>query len=218
MAKTSAPLLGFGASGSIADTLVYASWRGVPYARRHVIPSNPQTSAQSETRNIFRTLSQLWKLLPSAAVAPWNAFATGRQFLGVNAYTGQNMRVLRKPTAATDFDLLIGSPGARGGLAPSSIDTAEVTTQITVTLGIPTPPAGWSVTAVHGIAFINQSPQVDFTGSVHYATDDTDPYALVFTGLTDNEEYVLTAWIEYERPDGLPAYSVSLTTTETPLP
>jgi hypothetical protein len=218
MAKTSAPLLGFGASGSIADTLVYGSWRGVPYARRHVIPANPQTTAQTQTRSIFRTLSQVWKLLPSAAVAPWNTFALGRPFLGVNSFTGQNMKVLRKPTAATDFDLLIGSPGARGGLAPSSIDTAEVTTQITVTLGIPTPPDGWSVEAVHGIAFINQSPQVDFAGTIHYATDDSDPYELVFTGLTDNEEYVLTAWIEYLRPDGLTAYSVSLTTTETPLP
>ena len=33
MAKTTAPLFGFGATGSLAKSIVFASWRGVGYAR-----------------------------------------------------------------------------------------------------------------------------------------------------------------------------------------
>lgn len=216
MAKTSAPLLGFGATGTIADTLVYAQWRGVPYARRYVIPGNPNTTAQQETRNIFRMLSQMWKQLPAGAIAPWNAFATGRSFLGVNAFTGQNLRLLRKPTTATNMSLFLGSPGARGGPAPTGIAVTPGSTQLTVGVTVPTPPAGWAVTGVRGIAFLDQNPQDNFVGPVIYATDDTDPYSLVFTGLTASALYVVSAWIEYARPDGLVAYSLALGGTGTP--
>lgn len=215
MAKTSAPLLSFDASGSVAKTVVYGSWRGVPYARRHVIPGNPNTIAQQETRNIFRMLSQMWKTLPAGAVAPWDAFAVGRPFLGVNQFTGQNLRAFRKPTTQSDMALFIGSPGARGGPAPQGIDLTPAATSIAASLSLPSPPAGWSITATNGIAFPDQDPTDDFIGPVVYDTDPGTGGALDFTGLESTTDYVVAMWIEYERPDGQVAYSISLTDTAT---
>lgn len=211
MAKTSAPLLGFGASGTIADTLVYATWRGVPYARRHVIPGNPNTVPQQQTRNMFRTLSQMWKQLPAGAIAPWNAFATGRPFLGVNAFTGQNVRAMRSPTTQTDMELFIGSPGARGGPAPSDLVLTPGATTMDAAMTIPTPPVGWTITEMQGIIFPDQDPTLDFAGPIQYAFDASSTYELNFTGLDGTTDYIVCAWLEYERPDGQPAYSISLT-------
>jgi hypothetical protein len=207
--------MGFGASGTLGDTLVYSRWRGVPYARRYVIPGNPQTAAQQETRNIFRTLSQLWKQLPAAAVAPWNTFATGRPFLGVNRFTGDNIRVFRKPTTQTDMALFIGSPGARGGPAPSDLQLTGGALSIAAEIATPTLPLGWAITEVQGIAFPDQDPTENFVGPVTYASADTGPYDLDFTGLQAATDYVVAVWIEYARPDGTAAYSISLGAVES---
>lgn len=215
MAKTSAPLLGFGARGTIASTVTYASWRGVGYARERVIPANPRSIAQTQTRDIFRMLSQMWKQLPAGAIAPWNAFATGRPFLGVNQFTGQNLRQFRSPTTQPDMDLFIGSPGARGGPAPTAIALTPGAGTIDATLTLPTPPVGWSITAIAGIAFPNQDPTLNFAGPITFEEDNTGPaYQLEFTGL-DAGDTVVSAWVVYERPDAQVAYSVSLTDTAT---
>lgn len=216
MAKTTAPLLGFGASGGVADTIVYASWRGIPYARRHVVPANPRSTAQTLTRDIFRTLSQMWKSMPSGGVAPWNAFATGRKFLGVNAFTGQNIRVLRDEPPLTSMETFIGSPGANGGLAPTSIGLTPAADQLTAALGLPGVPTGWTLTASGGIAFPDQNPDDLFVGPISYQTDAVSPESLVFTGLTVAAAYVVSCWLIWEKPDGSTAYSVSLTDTGTP--
>lgn len=215
MAKTSAPLLGFGATGTIADTVTYASWRGIPYARRKVTPGNPNTQAQQDTRNIFRTLSQLWRQLPALAVEPWNTFAIGRPFLGVNRFNGDNIRVLRKPTTQTDMALFIGSPGARGGPAISGLDLTGGALSITATVNLPTVPLGWGITGLRGIAFPDQDPTVNFLGPIVSAQDDSDPYSLTFTGLEAATDYVVSVWAEYARPDGMSAFSTSLTGIET---
>lgn len=50
MAKLSAPLFSFGASGQIAKALVYFSWKGLNVVRQHVIPANPKSTAQGIQR------------------------------------------------------------------------------------------------------------------------------------------------------------------------
>src|SRR3546814_12612164 len=84
MAKTTAPLLSFGADGQIAKTMVYSKWKGIPYVRRHVVPANPQTVAQQLTRTTFSQLREMWKIAPAIAQLPWDTFAIGRPFLGLN--------------------------------------------------------------------------------------------------------------------------------------
>lgn len=50
MAKLKGPLFSFGASGAIAKTLTYFSWKGIDVVREYVIPANPNTALQSTHR------------------------------------------------------------------------------------------------------------------------------------------------------------------------
>jgi len=50
MAKLKAPLFSFGASGKLADALVYFAWKGINVVRSYVIPSNPKTTGQVTQR------------------------------------------------------------------------------------------------------------------------------------------------------------------------
>jgi len=53
MAKLTAPLFSFGASGKLADSLVFGSWKGLNIVRKYVIPANPQSDAQVIQRDYF---------------------------------------------------------------------------------------------------------------------------------------------------------------------
>lgn len=59
MAKVSAPLLSFGASGSIANVQTYFPWKGLNCVRKYVIPSNPRTTAQVIQRGYITTVVAL---------------------------------------------------------------------------------------------------------------------------------------------------------------
>jgi hypothetical protein len=50
MAKLTAPLLSFDASGQLAKTLVFFPWKGLKVARQYVVPTNPDTPAQQDQR------------------------------------------------------------------------------------------------------------------------------------------------------------------------
>lgn len=213
MAKTTAPLLSFGASGTIAKTAVFSTWRGVPYARRHVIPANPNSTGQQATRNVFKTMTEAWKVAGALAVAPWNAFATGRPFVGRNAFIGQNVEVLRAEADMTNF---IGSPGARGGLPPNSIALTAGVGEITVDFTNPTAPTGWAITDAIAIAFPDQDPADTFVGPYTEGNDGATPFnQVVLTGL-DTVLHQVRAWLVWSKPDGSVAYSASLADTETP--
>lgn len=52
MAKVTGPLQSFSASGKIANSIVFAAWKGVNYVRQYVVPANPQSSDQGDQRII----------------------------------------------------------------------------------------------------------------------------------------------------------------------
>lgn len=215
MAKTTAPLLSFGADGAIAKTQVYSKWRGVKYARRYVVPANPRTAEQTLTRSAFAQLREMWKVSPELQQAPWDAFATGRPFLGFNKYIGENLRVLRGQTDMTNF---IGSPGARGGLPPGSFTAAPNATagEIEVTFGIPTPPTGWTLNSVVAVGFTNQAPDDFFTGPYVAASAVAPASTVTLTGLESGQPSVISGWLVWNKPDGTLAYSVGTTEVATP--
>jgi hypothetical protein len=214
MAKTTAPLLGFGASGSIGDTLVYGNWRGVGYARRHVVPANPRSTGQTLTRDIFKNLSAMWKILPAGGQAPWLAFATGRPFLGVNRFMGDNVHVLRNVVPLTSMVTFIGSPGANGGVAATSMVAVGGALQIVATITPPAAPAGWTYAGSHGIAFKDQAPDDPLATGIQYQTSVANPGVLTFTGLDAATPYIVAGWISWTKPDASIAYSVGLTALE----
>lgn len=213
MAKPTAPLLSFGASGAIAKTMVYASWRGIEYVRRYVVPQNPRTVPQTLTRDIFTTLSDMWKLNGSLAIAPWQAFVTSKPLTDRNSFMGKNIAVLRGDAVMDDF---IGSPGARGGLAPTSIVLVAGVATITVTVVTPAAPANWVLESVIGVAFPDQAPEATFIGPVAEAEDAATPFdTIVLTGL-DTVLHQVSVWTRWLKPDGLLAYGPSINATATP--
>jgi hypothetical protein len=211
MSKTTAPLLSFTARGQIGKTMVASSWRGVKYFRQYVVPANPNTLAQQTVRGAFALLREMWKLAPALMQAPWDAFAQGRPFTGMNKFVGENVRVLN---GEADMNNFIGSPGAKGGLAPLGIDVDDaVADQLTVTVETPPIPAGWAISGVVAYAFLDQNPSVFFTGQITVEEDTVGPaYAVVLADLLSGENYQVGAFIRWTKPDGSLAYSVSLGT------
>lgn len=214
MAKTTAPTLSFDASGQIAKTMVYSSWRGVKYVRRHVVPANPQTTAQQAVRKTFALLREIFKLAGLELSAPWDAFAQGRPFTGMNKFVGENVRVLQ---GQADLTNVIISPGARGGLPPVGIVvTSPVAGEAHVAITMPVLPSGWTVAGSAAIALLQQAPDDFFTGGVN-AGSGTGPAfdAINITGLTTGQDYVVGVYLSQTKPDGTIAYSVALSDVVT---
>ncbi len=213
MAKTTAPILSLGASGTIAKTMVYSSWRGIPYVRRHLIPSNPNTVGQQATRNVFTTMSAMWKVAPALLTTPWDTFATGRPFLGRNAFIGQNVKAMR---AEVDAALFVGSPGARGGLPPDSIISTPGVGTISVAFTNPSIPTGWTLVAAVAIVFPDQDPAAAFVGPTTAGEDTVTPFDTVLLSSLDTVLHQVRAWLQWTKPDGATAYSASINDTATP--
>jgi len=73
------------ASGKIGD-VVMSRWKGIAYARRRVIPSNPQSGDQCKQRHILKTALLLWQSVKAWAKAPWTLSATGYALSGYNRF------------------------------------------------------------------------------------------------------------------------------------
>ena len=56
MAKLKGPLMSLGASGKLANTLVFFPWKGLNVVREYVVPSNPKTAAQLTQRGYLTTM------------------------------------------------------------------------------------------------------------------------------------------------------------------
>lgn len=212
MSKTTAPLLSFGASGAIAKTQVYASWRGIKYARRYVVPSNPNSTSQQATRGVFSWLNGVWKLMNPAVQAAFTLFSKGRPFFNRNAWISQNLAVLRGTDGSpvTVLDAIVTSPGANGGLAAAGIATASSGAgALAVTLTAPSLPDGWSIVKAHALAFKQGNAGEDTDYASFYQSDDTDPYVPTFAGLP-TATYVTSAFFEYVKADGSTAFGPSI--------
>ncbi len=212
MAKTVAPLLSFDARGKIADTQVYSNWRGVPYVRRYVVPGNPKTTGQVLTRDVFRNLDLRWKQGPTLMRAPWDRFAVGQKFVGRNSYLGKNINALR---GEADMALYIGSPGAKGGLPPTSMVVTPGVAELVVTVTEPALPAGWTIQAAVASCLKDQTPEAVVTDIVVAAEDLATPFSITLAGL-DTVLYQVQAWLRWVKPDSSIAYGASIVGSGTP--
>ena len=216
MAKVTGPLLSIASRGQIGKSIVFAAWRGIKYARRHVVPANPRTAAQTQTRNVFDALDFMWKMLQTLSRAPWTESARGRPFTNRNQVIRFNLPVMRGKVNRQDWQ---GSPGANGGIAPSSLVVAATATagELQATVVTPTPPLGWTLDSVDGHVFLDGSPEVRLSDVVQELSDALTPFVLLFTGLDSGVLHVVSAWTVWTRDDGVRAYGPSLTDIGTPL-
>lgn len=213
MAKVGGPLMSLTASGTIAQTLTYASWKGIDYARTRVIPANPRSTQQTNTREVFAYLQSLYKFLPSIGREPWVAATVGIPMTPENLLLSKNISVLR---LATVLDDLVLSPGARGGSPPSGIIITPGSGQLSIAVSAPSLPSGWTITAAQAIAVKDQDPHDPIVATPVAAEDTTGPYTVVLSSLDTGDVYQVGVWLKWLTPAGLAAYSIALRDQGTP--
>lgn len=213
MARVVAPLLSFGASGAIGKSQVYSKWKGRPYARRYIIPSNPNTTAQQSVRGVFSFLNDLYKYLPAGALNGWNLYAEGSQITARNGWMKQNVAAL---IGDVNLANLVFSPSAKSGLQAASMTVTPGADQLTVAIVAPSLPTGWTISKAIAAAVFDQDPMTPTDLRVFSGEDATSPYSIVLTGLVGVGLYRVGAWFEFLRPDGSFAYGQSLSGSGTP--
>ncbi len=92
MVKLQGPMFSLAASGTIADTVTFSTWKGRPYARERVIPSNPKSGAQVGRRSMFTFLTQNWDAISTAFKATWQSTADDLIASPFNGYLSVNMK------------------------------------------------------------------------------------------------------------------------------
>ena len=122
MAKLTGPLFSLGASGTIAKTITFGKWKGIPTARQRVVPSNPDTTDQQTQRGFFATCVSFWRgfLTGVDGKSSWNtdATASGKAQSGFNAFTSAAAKL---QAVDNDASMVIG-------LTSSAVDTVTFDT------------------------------------------------------------------------------------------
>jgi hypothetical protein len=208
MPRLTGPLFSLTARKTLGKAITYSSWRGVQYARQRVVPTNPNTTAQQDSRGLFSTLNALWLRLGPLARAPWEASASGQPFTDRNRFLQVNIPLMSGQVDMQDF---VGSPGVGGAVPPTSVtDASGGAGQITLTAVQPTLPTGWTQTSIDAVAFIDGDPTTPLTPLPFEQQDAAAPFTTVaFTGLPTGT-YTWSAWNVLLAPDGTTRYSPSL--------
>jgi hypothetical protein len=139
MAKVKSPLFGFGASGQLAKTLVYTSWKGLNTIRQHVIPANPDTTDQKTQRGYVRAAVLLWHTITWTIPdhTAWNRYASikSRPMSGYNAFTSD---FIKAQLAALTFNAMytLTVVSAVAGQAVVSVLSAASLTSVKVRYGV----------------------------------------------------------------------------------
>lgn len=149
MALVKAPLLSLEASGKLANSIVYSKWKGRPYVRTLVTPSNPKSGGQVGMRAMFKWLAQNWNALSAGDKATWEERADQQIVSPFNAYMSYNQFRWRDFLAPTTI-----YPEATTDTAPVEGTLAAVAgvRSITVTQPITTANEGWAIAFFRALA------------------------------------------------------------------
>lgn len=214
MAKVTGPILSLGAKGQIAKGMVFATWRGVKYARQYVVPSNPNSTKQQAVRSLFAGLNSIYKYTPEDVRQAWTAAASGRKLFDRNLFISQNLTELKGGSDRSD---IVMSPGALGGppLEGMTATTGSSSGEIDVTAEKPDVTDDWHLTKVIFAAVPNASPG-SILSEVLSTLGTTDfPASETIDGLDTGQEYVISAFPIWTRPDGRTAFGHSINATAT---
>lgn len=185
MVKVKAPFGGLSASGTLGGAFVFASTKGVQYARAHAVPSNPRSSLQTATRAMMAFLGARWAAMTTAQKATWDAATAGAGSSAFNAFVKSNMKLFTQftwPLIASDQ--AAGTAPAMGTLTP----TAGVG-QITISQAITTPNGIWGTAiALSGTSLF--TPERSHIKAVLYGT--AGPVTGVLTNLAPGSYYMQT--------------------------
>lgn len=142
MVRVNAPALSLEASGKLGGAVVFARWKGRPYARVLVVPANPRSGGQVGMRAMLKWLSTQWAGLASGVKSTWETMAKSLVISPFNAYTHVNQARWRN-FKAPGQDSTIAETGTQPTLGTLAA-TAGVRS-ITVTQPITAAGDGWGV-------------------------------------------------------------------------
>jgi hypothetical protein len=193
--------------------LVMSAWRATRLARRFRAPSNPKTAPQVGVRYIFINATRSWLQQKTNERAAWVSFALGKNFTGRNSYIAKQVPALKGDTDLTD---LVGTPGDASTLAPSITSVTPGAGQLTVAIGAPSAPTGWTIVKAVAFAIRDTNWSAPVTGIGHYESEDaTSPYEVIITGLAALKHQV-RAFLVWTAPDASTRYSASAASDGTP--
>lgn len=213
MARLTAPLLSLGASGTIAKAITFSSWKGIQYARTRVVPENPNTAAQQETRGVFTTLVEMWKRMPQLARDPWIAAVRGVALTPRNMHLKANIAVLREQS---NLDNLVMSVATGQAVPPENATFTPGSGQITIAADAPTAPVGYTLTSMIAAVCKDVDPSPAAVTETLVQEDTEEPYSVDITGL-DTVPYQCGIWCKWTRDsDGVVFYSAAARGQATP--
>jgi hypothetical protein len=130
MARVTGPLMSIDASGTLADTLTFAKWKGRNYVRERVIPENPKSAEQTGCRMMMSFLAQIWYGLTAPNKATWDDMAETKQISAFNAFVGENLsrwQAVHSPTkefpaAEASTPLTVTTQTLTGGIGHATIE------------------------------------------------------------------------------------------------
>jgi hypothetical protein len=91
MVKVLAPALSLEASGSLGGALVFATWKGRPYVRTLVKPSNPKSPMQTGMRSMMKFLGHEWDSIKGGVTGSYTDIAENKNISEFNAYIQANL-------------------------------------------------------------------------------------------------------------------------------
>lgn len=135
MVRVQAPALSLEASGTIAGALTFSKWKGRPYVRERVDPSNPRSGGQVGVRSMLSFLAKNWQYVSTANQETWSDKANAAVISDFNAYMGYNLFRWRDflaptqhdPEATSDTPCTPGAGSATAGVRSITVDQAITT-------------------------------------------------------------------------------------------
>lgn len=188
MARVQGPLMSIGASGTIAGTLTYSTWKGRPYCRQCVIPLNPKSAKQTGVRSMLGWLAQIWASLTTGNKATWDDLAEQKQISTFNAFVSecltrwQNVKTPTKeyPAAEASTPLTVTTQTLTGGVGC-------VTVQVTPSGAT----AAWGVLIFRDTVEITAPTWMNCVGVID--ADGANPVTFVDTPLEPGTYHYRTA-------------------------
>jgi hypothetical protein len=96
MVKLKSPMMSLDASGSIGSAITFSKWKGRNYARKLVVPANPQSGLQTGMRAGMSYLSKNYASLTAGEKTAWEAHVASLSISGINGYIRHNQARLRR--------------------------------------------------------------------------------------------------------------------------
>lgn len=96
MVRLKGPLFSMEASGTVANSITFAKWKGRDYARRHAIPANPKSALQTGVRAVFAWISKNFANVSTTDKSDWAAAALADNLTPLNAMIRDGVDLARR--------------------------------------------------------------------------------------------------------------------------